>query len=1780
MRQRIGRRRSRRQLLLSALLVVLLGVPVTIALLHQGFPASDVQVTARAVWVTNGSDATAGRLNARIQELDASVSMPNADVTVLQDGDTVFLHDRVTGSFGRVDPAYTDVRESVPTPPGSTSAMGGGRIAIIEPAEGRVWTLQAGGALSFDPASAEPDLVLGRGAQIAVTPAGAVIGFSPESGIITRLDRPGAAPRERELGGPLPDSELTTVGERAFVLDRAGNRLLDEEAAVTGFEEPVVRAQLPGPDSARIVLAAESGLVEVPVEGGAPRRLGPDVQGGSRSVDAIAQPVNIGECAHGAWIAASAVLRQCDGAGPELQPIEQAIEGAVMFRVNRDVVALNDIASGNTWLPQENLRLVENWQDIVPPKDQQGGEGDQEASEESFEDTLSERTDENHPPELIDDAFGARAGAVASLPVLDNDTDPDGDIITITEVQGDVPEAMGRLRLVDQGRALQFEAAPGASGEITVVYRGSDGRPGGVAQANVKISVLSGEENRPPVQRHNATVTVEAGKQTTYNVLADWQEPDGDPVYLQNASPTDGSGVSFTPDGRITFTASGGELGQRTVAYTVSDGKTQAQGTLTVEVGAPGTLDPIGTPDFARGVAGSSITSQPLVNDLSPSGAPLEIVEIRELGSSGGGVSLNAELGTVSYRGDAPGTHYVQYTLRAGANDSIGLIRFDVIDPEGLGDEIAAVQDVGFVRPEQSTTVPVLANDMSVSDDVLSVQTVELSDQARIAGLAVELIENQLVRVTAPTAFAEPIEVGYTATDGSRTAQGTIVLVPVEPVANHQPPIARDDTRKVRVGDYTSVPVLANDVHPDAATMTLDSQLRDESIGEGFAFTSGDRVRFQAPREPGSYSLSYVVTDEYGEQASARVTFQVVADDESANQPPEPADQTVRVFEGSSTLVNVPVTGIDPDGDSGTLRSVMTVPTLGTVRDQTQTSFVYEAFSGSAGTDELRYEIIDGYGQRAEGLIRVAVVPRSEQTLPPVAVDDHVVARPGTLLAVPVLGNDSDPGGYPIELADDFAEADPALEPRIDGDAVLVRVPREGSFATLPYSITNGQGGSDRGWINITIDPEAPLAAPTARDQVIPLSAFDGRDETLVDVRDGAANPTGRVADLQVTLSGPGAELARVEADGTVRVTPSDKQQIIAFTLTSPESGLSGSGFIMVPRLITEADKRQSPYLRPDLPQQQTRADTPIRWNVNDLVVADSGNRISVIEPDKAWAEQSDGSPVALGQEELQFVPKPGFRGTASITFLVSDATGPGDERAGVATIRLQITVGDPDLYDVAPTFVTPQLSVEAGTERTLDLAGATGHPNPQVVPQVSFGGLSGEANGVTAVIEGQQLRVTASLQAAVGTIVPLQLQYSFRDFTKTGTVNVTVVSSSQPPPRTAPDEALAQRGQAVTLDVASNDFNPFPETPLRLLEATDVSASATGATVTIASGRVQVAAGPSFIGEISIRYRIGDGTNDPNREAYGTASVRVRDVPSAPGGVSLVADGPSTLRASWQLATANGEPIEEYEAVLTPQGGGRPVVRSAGNAGSYVFTAADGLVSGVPYTLQVRARNAIGWGPMSGVSEAATPLDRPSEPRAVAVHDAVAQPGATSGDLRVTWQAPARTGGGLTGYRVTLVDTGQSWDVGADATSYTLSGMTVPRDGEAVYRVTVTAVNQLGEATSEVASGRLRYQAQRASAELQPGRLLAGAPPRAYHAYHVRATGLDEDDEYTVVCFIDGRESGRERVEGDELMRGWQSGDDDECAAGPDDRNLAVEIYDERGAHVTTTNVIRRWGE
>ena len=382
------------------------------------------------------------------------------------------------------------------------------------------------------------------------------------------------------------------------------------------------------------------------------------------------------------------------------------------------------------------------------------------------------------------------------------------------------------------------------------------------------MRIVPETENVAPTSLRSGAVSVEQGQQISYNVLADWNDPDGDDVFLVNASPTSGDSVRFSPDGYVTFDHKSGELGLKEVAFTVSDGQLTATGTLTVDVKPAGTLNPVGTPDFAQVFAGEATLIEPLENDLTPSGAPLALLGVDQV-PTGASVTPNPERGTIAFSSNEPGEYIFLYNVGADAAVSVGLVRVQVVEPPAEAPPPIAVKDTAYLRPGEPTSVPVLANDVSPSGRVLAVQSADDTETDDL--VSVEILTNTVARVTASEALDRQLQFSYTISDGVNTATATVTVVPVPPLVKHQPPVAVDDAVNVRAGDIATVPVLANDYHPDSTAIHVLPELADTGALQGLAFVDDDHVRFQAPDEPGTYTAVYTIGDDFEQTARANV---------------------------------------------------------------------------------------------------------------------------------------------------------------------------------------------------------------------------------------------------------------------------------------------------------------------------------------------------------------------------------------------------------------------------------------------------------------------------------------------------------------------------------------------------------------------------------------------------------------------------------------------------------------------------------------------------------------------------------------------------------------------------------------------------------------------------------------------------------------------------------------------------------------------------------------------
>ncbi len=1637
----------------ASLFALVIATPVTLAVLHHGFPVTDTDLYARDVWVTSARDAQAGRVNMQISEMNGFAPLYAADfnqVDVMQSGDDVFVYDGQLGRIERITPAFASLDQRIEVPSHSDVAYNANTLSIVRSVDGALWTVDTTAPLQFDPLVNVPLGEFGADAVSVVTTRGTIFVASPKDGALYRIDAGGGLP-EKVLDLELGDFELTAVGERAWILDRDRNVVVDMDGVETTLESPALRIQQVGPARDGVVVATGDALDIV---------RGPDdvetidagVTAPVTKVDYASAPVVLGSCTYGAWTGDARFVERCEGTEPRTLDIPGVAPGdRGEFRVNRDAIVFNNFKTGDVFLVSENFRLVDNWDDSEP-QDEPTTVDSEDTVPIPFNELIENRSKENHAPVARSDEFGVRPGKITVIPVLDNDIDEDGDVLVVAATTG-VPATFGTLRTIEDGRALLFEPAEGATGTASFRYTASDGRAGGVSETTANLTIHPMDQNEPPRPFQTSTATVEAGAGTTYNVLSDWRDPDGDDLVLVGASTATSDVVQYKANGDVAFIHRSAELGEKTVSVTVSDGRAETASELKVTVAPSGSLAPIGVPDSVSTFTGTFATVKPLLNDLSPSGEQLSLVSVETL-SGNATVDIDVDAGSFDVTANTPGTSYLKYTVAAGIPQSAGIVRVDVEEPPKDAQPPIAVPDTAYLRSNEPVTVAVLNNDVSPSGKVLGVQSVSVPDDARYK---VELLDASLLRISAAQPLGQQETFTYTMSDGETSVVGGVTIVPVPELSKHQAPRAVPDTVTVRAGDIATVDVLANDYHPDGVHFSLDPELKDLDMADGgVLFASDGKLRVQAPSQAGQYVAVYGITDLYGEAATSSLTVTVTEPDPETNQPPAPKQLTARVYAGGSVSVAIPQGGADPDGDSVTL-SAVSGPSLGMITARDSGGFEYQAFPDSAGTDEFVYVVEDAYGATSTATARIGVIPRAPLASPPNAVDDAVSVKPGGVVAVPVLQNDSDPNGYTIKLSPELLEVQDGVTARADQELVIIDAGLvEGTYG-VRYQIENENGAQDSAFVTVKVDKNAPEQYPIAQDQVVEWQQAVGQKTYDIDPFVGALNPSGHANELEVSVEGLYSDMAQVLDDGTIRVTLTDERRAIAYRLTNLVDGLSAQAFLVVPKYYSDFP----PELWPDLDTQIVPMNTTVEWKISDLAYAPSGKPIIITNADMVSGTRTNGDPVYKDATTLRYTPEHDYRGPASVTFEVTDGTSENDPEGVSATLVLPIIVGDPEYRDYPPSFTPAEILIEAGEKATtFNLRGASSHPNPKIKNSLAYTGLSGTDHQIKASISGGELKVSAPFGTQPGTKSVLSFDVGFGDFLVPGQVTVRVVPSTRPLAKTSDD--VEPEGRMLTtyvMPVLDNDFNPFAKKgqPLKVVDA-QFDGDNLGATLSFNSSSISITTGGTVkSGTINVIYTVRDATDTKSREVTGRASVIVASAPEPVPSFTVARGGSGEIVVVFQGSpSSNGAPIQYYTVNVSGQPGATS--RDDCSAGaSCVFT---GRTNGQQQTVSVTVTNRVGTTGSSGTKNI-TPYGTPSAPR----NPYLSGGSTATASIRGNWSTPSTTGGGSITYE---------W---AFTQGSTRSGTTTGTSGSYIsvgagtYRFQVRACNPAG-CSSWVGSG------------------------------------------------------------------------------------------------------------
>lgn len=1632
--------RSRRSALISvASSLAIVAVVVTTAVLSTGYRSQQLTLNDGAVWVANNSSHAIGRANTAIAQLNSVVKANGSDLETVQQGDTVLLVDRSNAQLSIVNPATSEAASAVALPAERPEVWIAGQNAVImAQTTGQVWITPLSQLQNFNQATKET-FNFGKNAAATVDENGVLYVASPGSGQVFEVDAAASSTDEQQwpirVSSSAAQLQITAVNGQWAVLDTLDGTLVTESRRIDVSQTVPSGAspelQLPSvsqsSDSSAVLVATTRGLVSVPFSSGSATTLS------EASSGVPARPLALNGCVFSAW-AGGALWRQCGSAAAERFTLDQNTAAATLsFAVNGTTAALNDATSGDAWAVQRQGELISNWSDLIKT--------DQTQVQQNQQTNQTQKQQSEVPPVAVDEEFGARPGKSTLLPVLMNDYDANGDVLVVASV-GSPSADSATLSIVNSDQEVMItlpETAPVHS-VVSFKYTITDGH-GESATANVNVTVRAPTENSAPRQVHVTTGVVGANGQVTANVLGDWYDPDGDAFYLSSATvanPKDR--VSWKADGEVLFTDGGASTGVKTITLGISDGSAIGTGSLQITVYPQGQV-PVITQGYAvQGYVGQSLTVSPLDHAMGGN-STLRLNAVPAV--TGLTIVPSFSAGTFTVVAAQAGSYEITYDVTDGSTSTSGLVRLDVSPPPSSNSAPITVPKTVFVSFGNSQTVDVAGSDIDPAGGVLLVSELDSSNES--IGVRAVLLEQSNVQITLTKNITRSVNVGYTVTNGLSQTAGTITVIEIPTPSQLQPPIARDDTVNVPVGNVIDIPVLTNDEQPDGQPLTLEPNLvQNVGAGGGLLFASGNELRYLAPSSPGNYTAIYAVSSA-GQTATATVHINVREPNVATDSAPIPATVTGRVLAGGTVRVTIPLTGISPAGNTVQLIGQSSNPSKGTVTGVGEDYFDYAAGSYSAGTDSFTYTVMDSLGLRATGTVRIGIAPRLDAGRNPVANPDSVQVRPGKTVIVPVLENDSDPDGGTLTITKVEPTVAGATATILNGEYIQVAPPDDdGKTWSFIYTIQNVYGGTAQAFLTVAVSKDAPLSRPVASDTVLTVTDVLGKTSLDVPVLSSVFFADGPVSSLGVALLSGYGSGATVLPNKEIRVTIKAQSQVIPFQVTHPDDpSIKAYAFIRVPGYDDAL-----PQINTKAPAITVRSEQSVTIDL-DQYVAVLGNRtVRLVDTASVEATHANGDNLVVNSHTLVFTSAEQYYGPASISFEVADGD-PADSSTHVAELVLPITVTPRN--NQPPIFVGGTVELEPGQQNEYDLVQLTNYPATKDDGELVYSVVGEVPTGFQVTINGQRLDITVSASTQKGTQATLVL--GVRDAVnsgQSGRLQIDVVPSTRPLAIAQPDSAVTPRGQTTTINVLANDqsTNPFPGSPLQVINIAGISGASLPAGVSAipsadkSTVAVSVAQSASP-GIVTFQYEIADASNDPSRYVWGNVQVYIEDRPDPVSNLRVTEFDDHGLKLSFSPGSSNNSAITGYEADVTGPGGFSQVVQCGGAGNCSVPTPGNGPSNQV--TISIVAINSIGrsdptsitgWSdviPPPPVNLNATPLDR---------------------GLTITWNAPNVASGSPVTYYVVQVGA-QSIQVPATATGeasgYSLAVQGVGPNGTAV---------------------------------------------------------------------------------------------------------------------------------
>ncbi|EPZ5420325.1 tandem-95 repeat protein [Vibrio parahaemolyticus] len=878
----------------------------------------------------------------------------------------------------------------------------------------------------------------------------------------------------------------------------------------------------------------------------------------------------------------------------------------------------------------------------------------------------------NDAPVAKDDTAITDEDTPVTIDVLpnDNDNDIDGDKLSIQSAS--VPEAQGKVEIVD-GK-LVFTPAENFNGDAEITYTVTDGE----LTDEAKVAVTVNPVNDAPTIKVDAVESITEDAVNTDTVVASLTVRDTDTpedqltVSLENNSNgyfvLVGNEVKLTQAGVDAVNNDELNLKDLTISASVSDGvnptANDSDSLIVNRVNdAPTVENAIADQELSEDFATYTIDLNDAFKDSDSA------LNFSVSGNSNVLVSIENGIATISPTADWNGSETLTFTATDPSGESVSQTVDFTVAP--VADIVA---DKATVVEDTPTIIKVLGNDTFEGTD----KVVSLDTNNGPANGTVSVNPDGSVTYTPNDNYHGADSFTYIVTSGG-VSESTTVNVDVTPV--NDVPVAKDDTATTQEDTAVTIDVLPNDTDIDGDTLRIDSASVPSDQGT-VEIVDGKLVFTPAENFNGNVEITYTVTDgQLTDEAKVTVTVNPVND-----APTIKVDAVESITEDAVSI--------------DTVVAALTVRDTDTPEDQLAVSLennsngyfvlvgnevkLTQAGVDAVNNDELNLKDLSISASVSDGANPTA---NDSDSLIVNRVNDAPTVE--NAIAGQVLSEDFD--AYTIDLNEVFKDSDSSLEFSVSGNdniqisivngvATITPTADWNGKETITFTAKDPSGESVNQTVDFTVAPVVDIEADSA--DVVEDTP------TIINV---LGNDTFESTDKVVSLdaeNGPKNGTVIVNNDGTVTYTPDDNyvgEDTFTYIVTS--GGVSESTTVSV----DVTPENDAPVAKDDT--AITDEDTPVTIDVlpNDTDV--DGDKLSI---ESASVPKEQGT-VEVVNGKLVFTPAENFNGDAEITYTVTDGA-----LTDQATVK--VTVNAVNDTPVVESNVADQTLAEDFTPYTIDL--------------------------------------------------------------------------------------------------------------------------------------------------------------------------------------------------------------------------------------------------------------------------------------------------------------------------------------------------------------------------------------------------------------------------------------------------------------------------------------------